>query len=244
MTTLYAGETGWLLLSDALDRAVAGDGTQLVVLADTYLSRAEDGSYAHGIETNNAVNCLDKPIPDTATLEREAARFTRESPRFGNAALTVSCVRDWRPAARDGLPRPQARRHMGSAPPHPATALRLVRHVAEQIGSGVLLTYEGEATPRTGAAFRASSRPSTPTSSTRRCRPQARAARTACSARSSRRRCRCALCLRRADRQLAIVGCGALGSPDTRRRASRASPPTQTPWFMKYAKSASVGRVP
>lgn len=53
----------WSRLSRALDSALDGDGTGLVDLADEYLQRQPDRSYANGFEIYFAVSCLDSEWP-------------------------------------------------------------------------------------------------------------------------------------------------------------------------------------
>lgn len=54
----------WPQLTRALSDAVDGDATGLVDLADAYLQREPDGSYASGFEIYFAVSCLDAEWPD------------------------------------------------------------------------------------------------------------------------------------------------------------------------------------
>ncbi|MET0342266.1 MAG: alpha/beta hydrolase [Polyangiales bacterium] len=148
IATLYGGEAGWQTLSTTLEAAAAGEGTQLVRLSDGYLDRRDDGSYSNVVETNNAVNCLDKPTPDAAALEAELPRFQREAPLFGAATLTGLLVCSHWPATQSETKLPPP----AGAPPivvigttgDPATPYAWAGALAEQVGTGVLLTYEGE----------------------------------------------------------------------------------------------------
>ena len=145
---LYGGQPGWTMLSRALAAAVGGDGSALVVLCDNYLSRRQDGSYANIIEVNQAVNCLDHPVPDLAALRGEAERFRAGAPRFGLSSLTGLFICAHWPVSQPEPPAPSAR----SAPPilvigttgDPATPYAWAEAMSEQLASAVLLTLEGE----------------------------------------------------------------------------------------------------
>jgi len=145
---LYGGTAGWATLSRALSMAVAGNGSGLVSLSDSYLSRRADGSYPNMIEVNQAVNCLDHPVPDTATVRAEAMRFRAAAPRFGMPALTGLLICAHWPVS---VPEPAPPSGRG-APPiivvgttgDPATPYAWAEALASQLESGLLLTYEGE----------------------------------------------------------------------------------------------------
>jgi len=55
----------WSRLTSALRDAGEGDATGLVALADSYLQRQSDGSYANGFEIYFGVSCLDSQWPDS-----------------------------------------------------------------------------------------------------------------------------------------------------------------------------------
>ena len=61
---LYSKDS-WPVLSEAVDQGLRGDGSQLVTMADSYLSRKPDGSYGNGFDIYFAVSCLDNAWPTT-----------------------------------------------------------------------------------------------------------------------------------------------------------------------------------
>ena len=61
--SLYAPRRGQAALRRALRRALEGDGSGLVDLADAYLEVRADGSYPNSFEANLAVTCLDLAAP-------------------------------------------------------------------------------------------------------------------------------------------------------------------------------------
>jgi pimeloyl-ACP methyl ester carboxylesterase len=88
--TAYAlySELLWPQLTRALRDADAGDGTGLVRLADTYLSREPDGSYGNAAEVYFAVSCLDADWPRSFdTVLAAGAEVGARYPRFGEAIV-------------------------------------------------------------------------------------------------------------------------------------------------------------
>jgi pimeloyl-ACP methyl ester carboxylesterase len=145
---MYLGEVGWGYLSDGLDALVAGDGSMLMMLADTYLERNDDGSYGTMTEAFNAIMCSDQTVSDAAGLRAESARFARAAPTFGLYALTglLACS-EWPVAGHDlSIPRGVG------APPilvvgttgDPATPYAWAQTMARTLASGALLTNTGE----------------------------------------------------------------------------------------------------
>lgn len=147
-------EQGYPALEDALAQARDGDGTSLLLLADTYLGRASDGTFpTNQWDVFTPVTCLDRPgelTPDD--VRALLPEFEAVSPRFGEVLVwgLLSCT-DW-PVPSDGLvapvPAPQA-------PPilvvgttgDPATPYEWAVDLAAQLDSGVMLTFDS--TPHT-----------------------------------------------------------------------------------------------
>ncbi|MER7741809.1 hypothetical protein ABTX34_26405 [Streptomyces sp. NPDC096538] len=80
---LYDQE-GWMLLRGGLAAAQNGDGTTLLLLADSYSQRVDDNGYANINSANTAVNCAD--YKDRFTVEdvhRNLPEFREVSPVFG-----------------------------------------------------------------------------------------------------------------------------------------------------------------
>lgn len=146
---LYSKRSGWPAIAAALTAAERGDGGPLLTLNDSYLDR-EAGGYANVSEANLAVNCIDRPWPrETAPYLALAERVRPDAPRFGPAiALSGLACADW-PVAPVGRPHPVT---APGAPPvvvigttgDPATPFAWSAALADQLSSGVLLTYRGD----------------------------------------------------------------------------------------------------
>jgi pimeloyl-ACP methyl ester carboxylesterase len=146
---LYSPSQGWPALAAALAAGVRGDGSALLALRDAYLDRGPEG-YSNVSEANLAVHCLDRPWPRTTppylALSR---RLTADAPRFGPPlALSGLACASWPVAAGEV---PWSVEGEG-APPivvvgttgDPATPYAWSVALAEQLASGVLLTWRGE----------------------------------------------------------------------------------------------------
>lgn len=141
----------WPSLVDALREAQDGDGTGLVRLADEYLGRNPDGTYANGFEIYFAVSCIDSEWPsDPNDLFAAAEEAGRDFPRVGEGLLNdyVRCSL-WPvepdpviPISNDleGLPPVLVISTTGD----PATPYVSGVNVAKQIPGAVLITNEGE----------------------------------------------------------------------------------------------------
>lgn len=144
-------EGTWPLLRNALAEAKRGDGSTLLLLADYYLERDERGHYENNAnDAIYAVNCLDRPaegdLPDLRALAEE---FTQVAPRFGAflAWGSLPCA-SW-PHPPQGTA--QEIHAPGAAPilvigtlRDPATPWIWAKSLAEQLESGVLLTWDGD----------------------------------------------------------------------------------------------------
>ncbi|KQX45601.1 MULTISPECIES: alpha/beta hydrolase [unclassified Streptomyces] len=144
-------EGAWPQLREALTRAMGGDGSGLLALADSYYEREADGTYANLMFANAAVNCLDLPPAYTgpADVEKAVPSFEKASPIFGEglAWAALNCT-SW-PTPATG--RPHRITAEGAAPilvvgttRDPATPYKWAVSLAGQLSSGTLLTYEGD----------------------------------------------------------------------------------------------------
>jgi pimeloyl-ACP methyl ester carboxylesterase len=151
VAALYDEANGWPVLRLALGRAFDGDGSVLLTLADFYTERQRDGSYtSNQNEATYAVTCLDRAEPtDVDAYAADARDFARRSPLFGAyvAWSTLPCA-SW-PAPP--VSRPHPIRAPGAAPilvvgtvRDPATPYVWAQALAEQLESGVLLSYDGD----------------------------------------------------------------------------------------------------
>lgn len=145
---LYAKQL-WPVLQRALVSADKGDGSALVGLADQYLHRQSDGSYANGFEVYFAVSCLDWDWPAEPEQILAAGRaVAARAPRLGEGILTdyVRCAM-W-PTPPQPLTAPKA---VGSptilvvsTTGDPATPYENGVDLAKALPHGALITYRGE----------------------------------------------------------------------------------------------------
>ncbi|MEV6318029.1 alpha/beta hydrolase [Streptomyces sp. NPDC051776] len=144
-------EGAWTELRSALQSAMDGDGAGLLRLADLYYERDADGSYENLMFANPAVNCLDLPAafdgPDD--VRKALASFRKASPVFGTGLAWAAMNCTYWPVEASGRP---SRIEAKGAPPivvvgttrDPATPYRWAQALANQLGSGTLLTYDGD----------------------------------------------------------------------------------------------------
>ena len=140
--------TYWPSLRQALDEAQNGNGGRLLAFSDALTDRKPDGSYGNLIESNLAINCVDRPsATDVAVYDRNAAVFGEQSPHFGTAIAYGSM-----PCAFWRVP-PVEQAHAVTAPGappivvigttrDPATPYVWSKALARQLSSGVLVTYD------------------------------------------------------------------------------------------------------
>jgi pimeloyl-ACP methyl ester carboxylesterase len=150
----FPPQQGYPLLEAALQQALQGDGTALLQIADAYLLREPDGSLAtNQWDAFTPISCLDRPGQSSvADVQQALPKFREASPIFGDSLAwgLLACL-DW-PVESEGLPSPVA---ASGAPPivvvgttgDAATPYAWAQGLADQLDSGVLLTYEG--TPHT-----------------------------------------------------------------------------------------------
>jgi pimeloyl-ACP methyl ester carboxylesterase len=148
---LYSPEQGWPLLSEMFADVMNGNAEYAFSFADAYNHRQEDGTYADNIsEAFSAYNCRDYTYDDDPErMAAEAAHLAEVAPvmgpYFGYGHIGCS---NW--PYRDGAPRDEI--HAEGAAPilvvgttnDPATPYVWAEALAQQLESGVLVTYEGE----------------------------------------------------------------------------------------------------
>jgi pimeloyl-ACP methyl ester carboxylesterase len=148
---MYDSQDGWPALRDALEMAFNGNGLGLLQLSDFYTDRGPNGRYrSNQNEAIYAVNCTDRPdVQSVAEIEAELPSFRKASPEFGEyiAWGSLPCVH-W-PA--EPVTKPHAIRASGAEPilvvgttRDPATPYVWAQGLADQLDSGVLLTYEAD----------------------------------------------------------------------------------------------------
>ncbi|BCB87935.1 proteinase [Phytohabitans suffuscus] len=162
ISSLYT-ERGWQDLATAIDDLRGGDADGVFDLADSYAERDGNGRYSNLFDANLAVNCADSTAkPTLAQIRSYQSQWRARYPLFG-AALAVGMLpcAYW-PGERDPYPTGEAK----GAPPivvvgttgDPATPYEQTAKLAEMLGVGVVLTWEGEghtAYPQTECVTRA-----------------------------------------------------------------------------------------
>lgn len=144
-------ENAWPQLREALTAAINGDGNGLLALADSYYEREPDGKYANLMSANAAVNCLDQPpaFDGPAAVDKALPSFEKASPVFGAGLAWASLNCTYWPVKATGTARAL---NAKGAPPivvvgttrDPATPYKWAQALADQLDSGVLLTYDGD----------------------------------------------------------------------------------------------------
>ncbi|MDN5791243.1 MAG: alpha/beta hydrolase [Micrococcales bacterium] len=141
----------WALLTDALTKAKAGDGSELMQLADAYARRTRGGTYTSNImEVIYAVNCLDRPdSPDLSTYRRQAKQFEKVAPTWGEFLAWGSVTCGVWPVK--GGPGPHTIAAKGAGPivvvgttRDPATIYEWSVRLRDQLSDAVLVTYDGD----------------------------------------------------------------------------------------------------
>nr|WP_205809085.1 alpha/beta hydrolase [Micromonospora sp. HNM0581] len=148
VSSLYS-EPGWEQLAQAIDRLDEGNPTDVFRLADNYTDRDSDGTYSNLFDANLAINCADEEQrPGLDRIRELQAQWRTQYPLFGAplASGLVSCT-EW-PGGSDPYPTGRAE----GAPPilvvgttgDPATPYEQTPALAEMLGVGRVLTWEGE----------------------------------------------------------------------------------------------------
>ncbi len=143
--------SNWPVLTQSVEDALDGDPTAMLYLADLSAERGPDGTY----ETNStsaflAVNCLDYPMTsDPEQLRADEEELVAASPTFGSflAYGGLTCE----PWAYPSVLEPAPLQAAGADPivvigttGDPATPYAWSTALAEQLESGVHVTWEGE----------------------------------------------------------------------------------------------------
>ena len=142
-------DTGsWPQLAQSLAAASKGDSSGLFSLADAYAGRLEDGTYSNLFDANIAINCADTDqTVEESEIRELAVEWNEQYPLFGaGSAVGLYTCNVWE-AERTPLPERDAE---GSAPilvvgtaGDPVTPLPGAVDMAEDLESGVLLTWQG-----------------------------------------------------------------------------------------------------
>jgi pimeloyl-ACP methyl ester carboxylesterase len=147
IASLYSPEQ-WTPLATAMDNIRKGNAAGVLRLADGYAERDPQGHYTNLFDANAAVNCTDdKTVPALDQIRTLQGQWREKYPLFGaSTALDLLCAQ-W-PGKRDPYPTGKA----AGAPPivvvgttgDPATPYEQTPKLADMLGVGVVLTWQGE----------------------------------------------------------------------------------------------------
>ena len=147
-SALYSQET-WPILAAAIDDLRQNSAAKLFALADAYAERDPTGHYSNLFDAFLTISCTDDPTTLSRAKVRELQGTWRQQfPLFGPSAATQSLVCSQWPGKRDPYPTGKA----GGAPPivvvgttgDPATPYEQTAKLADMLGVGVVLTWQGE----------------------------------------------------------------------------------------------------
>ncbi|MFI7586335.1 alpha/beta hydrolase [Spongisporangium articulatum] len=147
--SLYAVQS-WPTLTEALTKAMEGDGSGLLAQADRYLERESNGHYSGDVvAANPAIFCLDSAearTPEQIAVDARAVA-AKYPPLGGSIAWSGLTCAEWPLKAVV----PHRELHADGAPPilvvgttqDPATPYAWAVSLATQLKSGRLLTWQG-----------------------------------------------------------------------------------------------------
>lgn len=144
----------WDTLVEAMRTALAGDGTDLMGLADSYADRKPGGGYSGNImEVIYAVNCLDKPeSADIAEHAAAAKASLAEAPTWGPFLAWSSLTCGFWPVKTERSSEPPKKVTAAGADPivvvgttrDPATPYEWSVRLHDQLAKSSLITYDGD----------------------------------------------------------------------------------------------------
>ncbi|WP_423791082.1 alpha/beta hydrolase [Micromonospora cathayae] len=148
ISSLYT-EQGWQELARAIEKLDGGDPADVFRLADAYAGRNPDGTYSNLFDANLAVNCADEDEkPSRQRIRELQGQWRAAYPLFGPALAVgmLTCL-EW-----PGRPDPYPTGKADGAPPilvvgttgDPATPYEQTPALAEMLGVGRVLTWDGE----------------------------------------------------------------------------------------------------
>lgn len=147
LVALYGAEAEWSLLLTAVEQARAGDGDLLLRMADVYNARDDSGDYDTRQTAFAAIRCLDEGDRGIAGADRQAEIQTEKAPILGPYFGPDYACPTW---PVPPVPEPEPVVAAGAAPilvigstGDSATPYEFAQAMAEQLESGVLLTYDG-----------------------------------------------------------------------------------------------------
>jgi len=144
---LYGGKASWPRLADAVEQARSGQGATLLASADELNGRGADGQYSSLFYSFDAIRCLDTTDKGIAGADAQWAADRKAAPVFGTYEGPDYVCPLWPvpPAPRVHIAAPHASPILViGTTGDPATPYQQAVTMAKQLGSGVLLTYDGE----------------------------------------------------------------------------------------------------
>jgi pimeloyl-ACP methyl ester carboxylesterase len=148
VSSLYT-RPGWQSLAKAVADLRAGDAEAIFNLADQYAYREPDGTYSNMFDAFYAVNCADaESVPTLERVRQLQGEWRTKYPMFGaSLATTLLPCATWT-GKHDPYPTGPAT----GAPPilvvgttgDPATPYENTAELAGMLGTGEVLTWEGE----------------------------------------------------------------------------------------------------
>jgi len=149
MYSMYGGKDSWPVLRDALDDAIFdNDGSKMLQLADASDRRNRDGSYGQLNYAFPAIRCLDSQDNSVRAAEKRLAQESRTAPVLGRLNGPDLVCALWPVKSATKQPTVDGE----GAPPimvvgttgDPATPYEYAQSMARALGSGVLVTLDGE----------------------------------------------------------------------------------------------------
>lgn len=147
ISLLYGSGDQYPRLLAVITSAQAGDGGPLLGQADSYNARSADGNYGPATMAFNAIRCLDETDEGLAGADRSAAEQSAKAPILGRYFGPDYACPTWPVRPLPPVPPVTA----AGAPPilviggtgDSATPYEYAVGMADQLQSGVLLTYDG-----------------------------------------------------------------------------------------------------
>jgi pimeloyl-ACP methyl ester carboxylesterase len=148
VSTMYS-QNSWQYLAQGIGDLSRNNARIIFLLADSYAERDSAGHYKNLFDANNAVNCADAAsVPTVEEVRQLQASWRTKYPLFGAPLATglITCA-VW-PAKHDPYPVGPA----VGAPPivvvgtkgDPATPYESTAKLANMLGTGTVVTWEGE----------------------------------------------------------------------------------------------------
>ena len=148
VASLYV-ESSWQRLAQAIDDLPTGRAKGVFDLADAFVEREPDGTYSNQADVFLTVTCVDaKDAPSVDRIRQLQSQWRAKYPLFGGPlAMTLLPCAFW-PGHKDPYPTGPA----AGAPPivvvgttgDPATPYENTADLATMLGTGHVLTWEGE----------------------------------------------------------------------------------------------------